>query len=120
MTWVRQASPGGDFTFVNGLDEAISQAREAEGDKDVHVMGGADIIRQALGAGHVDEFSFPWLRSCSAPASGCSKGSPVPCGSSTTASPSLRSRRISGTASYVDRPPPSVGLASDDTYPETA
>ena len=36
------------FTFVNGLDEAIARAREAAGDKDVAIGGGADVIRQAL------------------------------------------------------------------------
>ena len=46
------------FTFVNGLDEAIAQAREAAGGKDVFVMGGADLIRQALRAGHVEELSI--------------------------------------------------------------
>jgi dihydrofolate reductase len=46
------------FTFVDGLDEAIARAREAAGDKDVFVMGGADIIRQALRAGHVEELSI--------------------------------------------------------------
>jgi dihydrofolate reductase len=46
------------FTFVNGLDEAVARAREAAGDKDVSLMGGADIIRQALRAGHVDELSI--------------------------------------------------------------
>jgi dihydrofolate reductase len=46
------------FTFVNGVNEAIAQAREAAGDKDVHVMGGADVIRQALRAGHVEELSI--------------------------------------------------------------
>ena len=46
------------FTFVNGLDEAIAGAREAAGSKDVFVMGGADIIRQALRAGYVDELSI--------------------------------------------------------------
>jgi dihydrofolate reductase len=46
------------FTFVNGVDEAIAQAREAAGDKDVHVMGGANVIRQALRAGHVEELSI--------------------------------------------------------------
>ena len=43
--------PKDDFTFVNGLDEAIARAREAAGGKDVSVMGGADVIRQALRAG---------------------------------------------------------------------
>jgi dihydrofolate reductase len=46
------------FMFVNGLDEAIAQASEAAGDKDVFVMGGADVVRQALRSGHVDELSI--------------------------------------------------------------
>jgi dihydrofolate reductase len=49
--------PDAGFTFVNGLDEAIAQAREAGGDKDVFVMGGADVIRQALRAGYVEVLS---------------------------------------------------------------
>jgi dihydrofolate reductase len=49
---------GGAFSFVSGVDEAVSQAREVAGDKDVHVMGGADVIRQALEAGLVDELSI--------------------------------------------------------------
>ena len=53
-----EAPNGAGFTFVNGLDEAIDQARAAAGDKDVNVMGGADIIRQALRAGHLDELSI--------------------------------------------------------------
>jgi dihydrofolate reductase len=52
------APAGAGFTFVNGLDEAIAQAREAAGGKDVFVMGGADVIRQALRAGHVEELSI--------------------------------------------------------------
>jgi dihydrofolate reductase len=50
-------SPEG-FTFVNGLEEAIARAREAAGSKDVSLMGGADVIRQALQAGLVDELSI--------------------------------------------------------------
>jgi dihydrofolate reductase len=46
------------FTFVNGLDEAIAGAREAAGSKDLFVMGGADVIRQALRAGYVEELSI--------------------------------------------------------------
>jgi dihydrofolate reductase len=46
------------FTFVNGLEEAIARAREAAGDKDAFVMGGADVIRQALRAGQVEELSI--------------------------------------------------------------
>ena len=50
--------PGAGFTFVGGVDEAIALAREAAGDKDVGVMGGADIIRQALRAGLIDELTI--------------------------------------------------------------
>jgi dihydrofolate reductase len=46
------------FTFVDGLDKAVALAREAAGDKDVAIMGGADLIRQALRAGYVEELSI--------------------------------------------------------------
>ena len=49
---------GGAFAFVSGVEEAVERAREAAGDKDVHVMGGADTIRQALEAGLVDELTI--------------------------------------------------------------
>ena len=45
--------PGGDFIFVG-----IDQARAAAGGKQVHVMGGADLIRQALATGLVDELTI--------------------------------------------------------------
>ena len=51
--------PSGDeFTFVGSLAEAIEHARAAAGDKRVSVMGGADVIRQALAAGYVDELTI--------------------------------------------------------------
>jgi dihydrofolate reductase len=54
-----EEQPEGDaFTFVAGVREAVEQAREAAGDKDVHIMGGAEIIRQALEAGLVDELTI--------------------------------------------------------------
>jgi dihydrofolate reductase len=53
-----EAPPDSGFTFVNGLDEAVAEARRAAGEKDVFVMGGADVIRQALGAGYVDELTI--------------------------------------------------------------
>jgi dihydrofolate reductase len=53
-----QEPDGGAFTFVSGVEEAVERAREAAGDKDVHIMGGAEIIRQALDAGIVDELSI--------------------------------------------------------------
>jgi len=46
------------FTFVSGVEAAVERAREAAGGKDVHVMGGADVIRQALEAGIVDELTI--------------------------------------------------------------
>ena len=49
---------GGAFTFVAGVEEAVARAVEAAGEKDVHVMGGADVIRQALAAGLVDELTI--------------------------------------------------------------
>ena len=49
---------GGAFTFVSGVEEAVERAAAAAGDKDVHVMGGADVIRQALTAGLVDELTI--------------------------------------------------------------
>jgi dihydrofolate reductase len=50
--------PGGEFVFVDGVEAAVERAREAAGDKDVNVMGGADTIRQALEAGLVDELTI--------------------------------------------------------------
>jgi dihydrofolate reductase len=43
---------------VDGLENAVARAREAAGDKDVNVMGGADVIRQALRAGLVEELTI--------------------------------------------------------------
>jgi dihydrofolate reductase len=49
---------GGAFSFVTGVEAAIERAREAAGDRDVSVMGGADVIRQALAAGLIDELTI--------------------------------------------------------------
>jgi dihydrofolate reductase len=49
-----QPDPSAGFTFVDGFDAALARAREAAGDRDVAVSGGADTIRQALRAGVVD------------------------------------------------------------------
>jgi dihydrofolate reductase len=46
------------FRFVADLDTALGQAAEAAGDGDVAVGGGADLIRQALAAGRVDELAI--------------------------------------------------------------
>jgi dihydrofolate reductase len=54
-----EEQPEGDaFTFVDGVEAAVERARAAAGGKDVHVMGGADVIRQALAAGLVDELTI--------------------------------------------------------------
>jgi dihydrofolate reductase len=43
------------FTFVtDGIQAALEQAREAAGDKDVFIGGGADVINQYVAAGLVD------------------------------------------------------------------
>jgi dihydrofolate reductase len=50
-----QPAPEAGFTFVSGLDDALARRRRAAGDGDVSIGGGADVIRQALAAGKVDE-----------------------------------------------------------------
>jgi dihydrofolate reductase len=47
-----------EFTFVGDLEEAIDRAQEAAGEKDVSIGGGANVIRQGLDAGIVDELSI--------------------------------------------------------------
>jgi dihydrofolate reductase len=50
---------GGVYTFVtDGIESALARAREAAGDKDVTVMGGAETGRQYLRAGLLDELSI--------------------------------------------------------------
>jgi dihydrofolate reductase len=46
------------FTFVGSLEEAVARAREAAGDRNVGIGGGADVIRQALAAGMIDELTI--------------------------------------------------------------
>jgi dihydrofolate reductase len=47
---------GTTFHFVTqGLDAALAQAREAAGDGDVHVAGGAQTVQQVLAAGRLDD-----------------------------------------------------------------
>jgi len=46
------------FTFVtDGVASAAAQAKAAAGDKDVQVIGGADLIQQLLAGGHVDQLN---------------------------------------------------------------
>jgi len=49
---------GGDFVFVDGIAQAIERAKMAAGDKDVSLVGGADVIRQALEQDLVDDLSI--------------------------------------------------------------
>jgi dihydrofolate reductase len=45
-----------NFVFVSGgVEAAVATARELAGDRGVYVMGGADIARQCLDAGLLDE-----------------------------------------------------------------
>ncbi len=50
--------PGEEFVFVDGVAKAVDQATAAAGDKQVHIMGGGQIIRQALEADMVDELTL--------------------------------------------------------------
>ena len=52
--------PGGTtFYFVNdGIESALRRAREAAGERDIRIAGGANAIVQYLNAGLVDEFSI--------------------------------------------------------------
>jgi dihydrofolate reductase len=50
--------PSTGFTFVEGVEEALERARDVAGDRDVSIAGGADVIRQALAAGLVDELAL--------------------------------------------------------------
>jgi dihydrofolate reductase len=55
--WVRQG--GTTFTFVtDGIESALKQARAAAGEKDVQISGGADIVRQFIEAGLLDELQI--------------------------------------------------------------
>jgi dihydrofolate reductase len=50
---------GTSYAFVtDGIESALAQAREAAGDKDVVVVGGANVVQQYLAAGLVDEFQI--------------------------------------------------------------
>jgi dihydrofolate reductase len=47
------------FTFVtDGIESALAQAREAAGDRDVSIGGGADVAGQYLAAGLVDQMQL--------------------------------------------------------------
>ena len=52
--------PGGTtFHFINdGIEAALDQARQAAGDRDVRIAGGAETILEYLNAGLIDEFTI--------------------------------------------------------------
>jgi dihydrofolate reductase len=54
-----ESPQNGVYRFVtDGIEAALKAAQEAAGDKNVTVMGGADVGRQFLTAGLVDELSI--------------------------------------------------------------
>lgn len=53
-----QPDAAAGFRFVDGFDEALALAQEAAGDRAVSLGGGADLIRQGLAAGVVDELAI--------------------------------------------------------------
>jgi dihydrofolate reductase len=46
------------FEFASSFEEAVTRAAELAGTRDVSLMGGAEVIRQGLAAGVVDEFGL--------------------------------------------------------------
>lgn len=50
--------PATGFVFVDDLATAMQRAAEAATGRDVMIGGGADVIRQALAAGYVDELAI--------------------------------------------------------------
>jgi dihydrofolate reductase len=50
---------GTSFVFVtDGIESALGQAKQAAGDRDVLLAGGASVVQQYLAAGLVDEFEL--------------------------------------------------------------
>jgi len=54
----RPAPPVEGFTFVTGYADALAAARRLAGPGAVSIGGGADLVRQALRAGDVDELGL--------------------------------------------------------------
>ena len=58
-TVAKGASDKLSFTFVtDGVESLIRQAKAAAGDKNVVIVGGADVIQQCLKAGLIDELQI--------------------------------------------------------------
>lgn len=48
----------GVYSFVDGIQAALDRAKASAGDKDVSVMGGANVAQQYLKAGLIDEIQI--------------------------------------------------------------
>jgi dihydrofolate reductase len=46
------------FFITDGIESALRQAKEAAGEKDVHLGGGANVAQQYLAAGLIDEIEL--------------------------------------------------------------
>ena len=67
---------GTTFHFVtDGIESALEQARDAAGDKDVMLGGGAEVAKQYLAAGLLDEIELHVVPCCSAAARASSTAS---------------------------------------------
>jgi len=53
-----QPDPSTGFLFIDGFNAALREARELAGDGGISLGGGADLIRQGLAAGVVDELAI--------------------------------------------------------------
>ncbi len=54
----RDIPDGGVYSFVNGVEAALEKAKKLAGDKDIAVMGGANIARQFITLDLLDEISI--------------------------------------------------------------
>jgi dihydrofolate reductase len=53
-----QSDPSTGFLFVDGFDATLTKANELAGDAGVSLGGGADLIRQGMRAGVVNELAI--------------------------------------------------------------
>jgi dihydrofolate reductase len=114
---------GTSFIFVtDGLESALAQAREAAGEKDVAVAGGANLVQQCLNAGLLDQTADPprprisrrgrqTVRSArrQAARSGSRESHSLPCGDPHQIPPPEMTRRV-GEDGFVGEPvvPPRI------------
>lgn len=49
---------GGVYTFVDRIEDAVAHAQKTAGDRDISVMGGANIAQQFIQSGLLDEISI--------------------------------------------------------------